>query len=162
MACNCVAAAAMRAWVPASSRAIAPGCALACSGAVMQGLFRNPLADPGLLGISSGAALAVALTIVMPLSLPPILALYGHMISAFAGSLAISAIVFALSRFGHGGLSRLLLAGIAINALCGAAVGVLTYVSDDQQLRQFSLWSMGRSEERRVGKECRSRWSPYH
>jgi len=65
------------------------------------------------------------------------------MISAFFGSLAISAIVFTLSRFGHGGLSRLLLAGIAINALCGAAVGVLTYVSDDQQLRQFSLWSMG-------------------
>ncbi|MFO6295915.1 FecCD family ABC transporter permease [Rahnella selenatireducens] len=123
--------------------AVVVGCALACSGAVMQGLFRNPLADPGLLGISSGAALAVALTIVMPLSLPPILALYGHMISAFAGSLGISAIVFTLSRFGHGGLSRLLLAGIAINALCGAAVGVLTYVSDDQQLRQFSLWSMG-------------------
>ncbi|MFS7195465.1 FecCD family ABC transporter permease [Rahnella inusitata] len=123
--------------------AVVVGCALASSGAVMQGLFRNPLADPGLLGISSGAALAVALTIVMPFSLPPLLALYSHMISAFVGSLAISLIVFTLSRFGHGGLSRLLLAGIAINALCGAAVGVLTYISDDQQLRQFSLWSMG-------------------
>ncbi|MEE8728991.1 MAG: iron ABC transporter permease [Rahnella inusitata] len=123
--------------------AVMVGCALASSGAVMQGLFRNPLADPGLLGISSGAALAVALTIVMPFSLPPLLALYSHMISAFVGSLAISLIVFTLSRFGHGGLSRLLLAGIAINALCGAAVGVLTYISDDQQLRQFSLWSMG-------------------
>ncbi|QLK63288.1 iron chelate uptake ABC transporter family permease subunit [Enterobacteriaceae bacterium Kacie_13] len=123
--------------------AVVVGCALASSGAVMQGLFRNPLADPGLLGISSGAALAVALTIVMPFALPPLLALYSHMISAFVGSLAISLIVFTLSRFGHGGLSRLLLAGIAINALCGAAVGVLTYVSDDQQLRQFSLWSMG-------------------
>lgn len=123
--------------------AVVVGCALACSGAVMQGLFRNPLADPGLLGISSGAALFVALMIVMPLSLPPVIALYGHMLAAFAGSLAISLIVFTLSRFGHGNLSRLLLAGIAINALCGAAVGVLTYVSDDQQLRQFSLWSMG-------------------
>jgi len=123
--------------------AIVVGCALACSGAVMQGLFRNPLADPGLLGISSGAALFVALMIVMPLSLPPWLALYGHMFAAFAGSLVISLIVFTLSRFGHGNLSRLLLAGIAINALCGAAVGVLSYVSDDQQLRQFSLWSMG-------------------
>ena len=123
--------------------AVVVGCALASSGAVMQGLFRNPLADPGLLGISSGAALAVALTIVMPFALPPLLALYSHMISAFVGSLAISLIVFTLSRFGHGGLSRLLLAGIAINALCGAAVGVLTYISDDQQLRQFSLWSMG-------------------
>lgn len=123
--------------------AVVVGCALASSGAVMQGLFRNPLADPGLLGISSGAALAVALTIVMPFALPPLLALYNHMISAFVGSLAISLIVFTLSRFGHGGLSRLLLAGIAINALCGAAVGVLTYISDDQQLRQFSLWNMG-------------------
>ncbi len=123
--------------------AVVVGCALASSGAVMQGLFRNPLADPGLLGISSGAALAVALTIVMPFALPPLLALYSHMISAFVGSLAISLIVFTLSRFGHGGLSRLVLAGIAINALCGAAVGVLTYISDDQQLRQFSLWSMG-------------------
>lgn len=123
--------------------AVVVGCALASSGAVMQGLFRNPLADPGLLGISSGAALAVALTIVMPFALPPLLALYSHMVSAFVGSLAISLIVFTLSRFGHGGLSRLLLAGIAINALCGAAVGVLTYISDDQQLRQFSLWSMG-------------------
>jgi len=123
--------------------AVVVGCALASSGAVMQGLFRNPLADPGLLGISSGAALAVALTIVMPFALPPLLALYSHMISAFVGSLAISLIVFTLSRFGHGGLSRLLLAGIALNALCGAAVGVLTYISDDQQLRQFSLWSMG-------------------
>ena len=123
--------------------AVVVGCALASSGAVMQGLFRNPLADPGLLGISSGAALAVALTIVMPFALPPLLALYSHMISAFVGSLAISLIVFTLSRFGHGGLSRLLLTGIAINALCGAAVGVLTYISDDQQLRQFSLWSMG-------------------
>ncbi len=123
--------------------AVVVGCALACSGAVMQGLFRNPLADPGLLGISSGAALFVALMIVIPLSLPPVVALYGHMFAAFAGSLVISLIVFTLSRFGHGNLSRLLLAGIAINALCGAAVGVLTYVSDDQQLRQFSLWSMG-------------------
>lgn len=123
--------------------AVVVGCGLACSGAVMQGLFRNPLADPGLLGISSGAALFVALMIVMPLSLPPMLALYGQMFAAFAGSLVVSLIVFTLSRFGHGNLSRLLLAGIAINALCGTAVGVLTYISDDQQLRQFSLWSMG-------------------
>ncbi|MFA9208526.1 MAG: FecCD family ABC transporter permease, partial [Yersinia sp. (in: enterobacteria)] len=123
--------------------AVVVGCALAVSGAIMQGLFRNPLADPGLLGISSGAALCVGLIIVMPFSLPPLLALYSHMVGAFIGSLAISVIIFTLSRWGHGNLSRLLLAGIAINALCGAAVGVLTYISDDQQLRQFSLWSMG-------------------
>ena len=123
--------------------AVLVGCALACSGAVMQGLFRNPLADPGLLGISSGAALFVAMSIVLPMSLPPVIALYGQMVAAFAGSVVVSVIVFTLSRYGHGNLSRLLLAGIAINAICGAMVSVLTYVSDDQQLRQFSLWMMG-------------------
>ncbi|MEG3135687.1 iron ABC transporter permease [Rouxiella sp. T17] len=123
--------------------AMVVGCGLACSGTVMQGVFRNPLADPGLLGISSGAALFVALIIVFPLPLFGVFALYSQMIGAFCGSLAISFIVFLLSRMGDNGLSRLLLAGIAINAICGAAVGVLTYVSNDSQLRQFSLWSMG-------------------
>lgn len=123
--------------------AVVVGCGLACSGTVMQGVFRNPLADPGLLGISSGAALFVALMIVFPFSLPPFLTLYSQMLGAFCGSLAISLIVFLLSRMGQNGLSRLLLAGIAINAICGAAVGVLTYLSNDSQLRQFSLWSMG-------------------
>lgn len=123
--------------------AMVVGCGLACSGTVMQGVFRNPLADPGLLGISSGAALFVALIIVFPLPLIGVFALYSQMIGAFCGSLAISFIVFLLSRMGDNGLSRLLLAGIAINAICGAAVGVLTYVSNDSQLRQFSLWSMG-------------------
>ncbi|KAB7896120.1 iron chelate uptake ABC transporter family permease subunit [Rouxiella sp. S1S-2] len=123
--------------------AMVVGCGLACSGTVMQGVFRNPLADPGLLGISSGAALFVALMIVFPLPLLPVMALYSQMLAAFCGSLVISFIVFMLSRMGQHGLSRLLLAGIAINAICGAAVGVLTYVSNDSQLRQFSLWSMG-------------------
>ncbi|WP_323632294.1 iron ABC transporter permease [Pectobacterium carotovorum] len=129
--------------VPRVLLAILVGGALACSGAIMQGLFRNPLADPGLLGISSGAALCVALTIVLPLGLPPLLALYGPMFAAFAGSLAITAIIFILSRSEQGGLTRLLLAGIALNALCLALIGVLTYISTDQQLRQFSLWGMG-------------------
>lgn len=119
------------------------GIALAVSGAVMQGLFRNPLADPTLLGISSGASLSVALVIVLPLSLAPAIALYSHMLAAFGGSLAVSLLIYALSQRGHGALARLLLAGIAINALCFAAVGVLSYISDDQQLRQFTLWSMG-------------------
>ncbi|BFO09823.1 Probable siderophore transport system permease protein yfhA [Serratia rubidaea] len=123
--------------------AVLIGCALAQAGAVMQGLFRNPLADPSLLGISSGGALLVALSIVMPFALPAVLALYGQMLAAFIGSLLVSALIYAISRGGHGSLSRLLLAGIAINALCMAAVGVLSYLSNDQQLRQFSLWMMG-------------------
>ncbi|MCQ4092226.1 FecCD family ABC transporter permease [Erwinia persicina] len=123
--------------------AVIVGGALALSGCVMQGLFRNPLADPGLLGISSGAALAVAISIVLSLSLPGVLMLYLPLLAAFLGSLAVTLVIFLLSRQGLTGLSRLLLVGIAINALCGAAVGVLSWLSTDQQLRQLSLWGMG-------------------
>ncbi|WP_042958925.1 FecCD family ABC transporter permease [Erwinia tasmaniensis] len=123
--------------------AVLVGGALALSGCVMQGLFRNPLADPGLLGISSGAALAVAVSIVLSFSLPGVLMLYLPLLAAFFGSLAVTLVIFLLSRKGTGGLSRLLLVGIAINALCGAAVGVLSWLSNDQQLRQLSLWGMG-------------------
>lgn len=123
--------------------AVIVGGALALSGCVMQGLFRNPLADPGLLGISSGAALVVAISIVLSLSLPGVLMLYLPLLAAFLGSLAVTLVIFLLSRQGLTGLSRLLLVGIAINALCGAAVGVLSWLSTDQQLRQLSLWGMG-------------------
>lgn len=123
--------------------ALLVGSALALSGCVMQGLFRNPLADPGLLGISSGAALAVAFWLVLPLSVPALVALYAPMLAAFIGSLGVMAVIFVLSKAGDGPLSRLLLVGIAINALCGALVGMLSWVSNDAQLRQLSLWGMG-------------------
>lgn len=64
----------------------------------MQGLFRNPLADPGLLGISSGAALAVALWVVLPLSLPALVMLYAPMLAAFLGALAATGVIFLLSK----------------------------------------------------------------
>lgn len=123
--------------------ALVIGGSLALAGCVMQGLFRNPLADPGLLGISSGAALAVALWVVLPLSLPALVMLYAPMLSAFLGALAATVAIFLLSQQRNSSLSRLLLVGIAINALCGAAVGVLSWVSNDAQLRQLSLWGMG-------------------
>ncbi|MDR3103249.1 MAG: iron ABC transporter permease [Yokenella regensburgei] len=123
--------------------ALVVGGSLALAGCVMQGLFRNPLADPGLLGISSGAALAVALWVVLPFTLPAIVMLYTPMLAAFMGSLAVTAVIFVLSQRPENGLSRLLLVGIAINALCGAAVGVLSWLSNDAQLRQLSLWGMG-------------------
>ncbi|ENA0608981.1 iron ABC transporter permease [Enterobacter bugandensis] len=123
--------------------ALVIGGSLALAGCVMQGLFRNPLADPGLLGISSGAALAVALWVVIPLSLPALIVLYAPMLAAFLGGLAATVVIFLLSQQSGSSLSRLLLVGIAINALCGAAVGVLSWVSNDTQLRQLSLWGMG-------------------
>lgn len=123
--------------------ALLVGASLALAGCVMQGLFRNPLADPGLLGVSSGAAMAVALWLVLPFSVPVLIALYAPMLAAFAGSLAVMFVIFTLSQTGQTSLSRLLLVGIAINALCGAAVGLLSWVSNDAQLRQLSLWGMG-------------------
>lgn len=80
--------------------ALLVGAALALSGCVMQGLFRNPLADPGLLGISSGAALAVACWLVLPLSASGLIALYMPMLAAFIGSLAVMVVIFILSQGG--------------------------------------------------------------
>lgn len=119
------------------------GGALAVSGAIMQGLFRNPLADPGLLGISSGAGLMVAIAILLPFSLPLFVSLWLPVVAAFIGSLLVTLLIFKLNHMSGGQLARLLLLGVAINAMSGSAVGVLSWLSDDQQLRQLSLWGMG-------------------
>ncbi|WP_435947439.1 FecCD family ABC transporter permease [Dryocola sp. BD586] len=124
--------------------AILVGGALSAAGVLMQGLFRNPMADPGLLGVSSGSALLVGVAIVFPVALPAVFLLYEQMIFAVGGSVVVCALIFLISlRHTHGGMMQLLLAGIAINALCGAAIGVLSYVGDEQQLRQLTLWMMG-------------------
>lgn len=120
------------------------GVALAVSGAAMQGLFRNPLADPGLIGISSGAALAVAAVIVLGNNFAGFLGMYGLSLAAFLGALLACVAVFRLARTsGVFSTTYLLLAGIAINALCAAGIGVLIYVSDDAQLRTITFWTMG-------------------
>ncbi|HAT1616053.1 TPA: iron ABC transporter permease, partial [Raoultella ornithinolytica] len=79
----------------------------------------------------------------LPLSVPALVALYAPMLAAFIGSIAVMVVIFILSQASEGSLSRLLLVGIAINALCGALVGVLAWISNDTQLRQLSLWGMG-------------------
>ncbi|OCG06310.1 iron ABC transporter [Gilliamella apis] len=123
--------------------AIIVGMALASAGAVMQGLFRNPLADPGLLGISSGASLMVGITILFPAVFPPIMMLYGKMVAAFAGSLFICALIYLYGLNEQCNLAKMILLGVAINAIIGAVMGGLSYISDESQLRQISLWSMG-------------------
>jgi len=123
--------------------AVIVGMALATSGAVMQGLFRNPLADSGLLGISSGASLVVGLTIIFPAIFPPIIMLYGKMIAAFVGSLFICLLIYIYSLNEQCNLAKMILLGVAINAIIGAIMGFLSYISDESQLRQLSLWSMG-------------------
>jgi iron complex transport system permease protein len=127
---------------------MAAGSALGLSGALMQGLFRNPLADPGLIGVSSGAALAAGATIVMGSlwfpDLPRTLGSWTLVLTAFMGSLGVTALVYALSQ--QDGATRvglMLLAGIAINALAGAGLGYLTFLASDEQLRNIQFWLLG-------------------
>ena len=122
--------------------AIVIGAGLAVSGAALQGLFRNPLADPGLIGVSSGAALAVAATVVLAGPVSGYLALYRVNLAAFIGAIASCLTIFALVR-GHGSTIYMMLAGIAINTIAAAGTGVMTYISNDEQLRTLTFWTMG-------------------
>jgi len=127
---------------------VATGAGLAVAGAALQGLFRNPLADPQLIGISGGAAVASAATIVLGgglvALLPPLLASWALPAAAFAGALAVSFLVYAIAWRREGlDIATLLLAGVAINALAMAGLGLLSFIGTDQQLRQLSLWLLG-------------------
>jgi len=126
------------------------GAALAVSGATMQGLFRNPLADPGLLGVSSGAALAAVSVIVLGSSLPLLQVLPGLLgawllpLAAFAGGLLVTWFVYTVAtRAGRTDVATMLLAGVAINALAGAGTGLLIFLADDNQLRDITFWNLG-------------------
>ncbi|MEP6943388.1 MAG: iron ABC transporter permease [Betaproteobacteria bacterium] len=124
------------------------GAGLGASGAAMQALFRNPLADPSLTGMSGGAALAATTVIVLGASVAPGLShLLGAAtlpLAAFAGGLAVSLMVFRLAtRAGHTSIAMLLLAGIALNALAEAAIGLFTSVASDAQLRTLTFWRLG-------------------
>ncbi len=122
------------------------GAALSMSGACLQGLFRNPLADPGLIGVSAGAALGAAFSIVMSAEFFPdfLFTPYLLPLSAILGSAFVISILFIITRgFGFEGMTYMLLAGIAINALAGVGIGILTYISDDAELRGLTFWTMG-------------------
>lgn len=124
------------------------GAGLGVCGAAMQAIFRNPLADPGLIGVSSGAALGAVTVIVLGNSLftgfTNTLGLYAVPIGAFVGCLAVCAFIYRISAFsGQFTVISLLLAGIAVNAIVGAFIGVLTLISNDQELRDLTFWSMG-------------------
>ncbi len=124
------------------------GAALAVSGAVMQGLFRNPLADPGIVGVSAGATLGAITAIVLGGTLPAaIAALAGAQlvpVAAFLGSWATTLLLYRVAtRHGRTSVATMLLAGIALAALTMALSGVLIFIADDQQLRDLTFWSMG-------------------
>ncbi|MEZ4294355.1 MAG: iron ABC transporter permease [Polyangiaceae bacterium] len=126
---------------PRLAMAIITGCILGASGAGLQGVFRNPLADPGLLGISSGASLGAALHIVAG---GHALGGVGLPLAAFAGGLGAAALAGAFSAgAGARATGALVLAGVGVNAAAGAGVGMLAHVATDTQLRDLSFWLLG-------------------
>ena len=124
------------------------GAALAVSGVLMQGIFRNPLADPGLAGVSAAASLGAATVIVLGSSLAlPVTSLLGLLslpVAAFFSSLAVTVLLYALAtRNGRTSVPVMLLAGVAIAALAFAVTGFLVQMADDRQLRDLSFWQLG-------------------
>ncbi len=124
------------------------GAVLGVSGTLMQGLFRNPIVEPGLVGTSAGAALGAAIVFVFgdstALAFATPLGSLAVPVAAFAVSFAATMIVYRLSTaFGKVNVFTLLLAGIAINALCAAGTGFLSYVARDPQARNITFWNLG-------------------
>ncbi|MDK9754934.1 iron ABC transporter permease [Vibrio sp. D173a] len=124
------------------------GAILAICGVVMQGLFRNPLAEPGIIGVSAGAALGGAFAIVVfadfSQNYPTLINLAALPFFAFLGGALTTVLVYWLgtNKFGTS-VTIMLLAGVAISALSGAAIGFMNFIADDQMLRDLTLWSMG-------------------
>jgi iron complex transport system permease protein len=117
------------------------GAGLAAAGAALQGVFRNPLADPGLVGVASGASLGAVAAIVLGFTgfVPG-----GLQVAAFAGGVAAAALVYALARYeGRTETVTLLLTGVAVTAITGAAIGILLARADDAELRDVVFWSLG-------------------
>ena len=129
--------------LPRALMALIVGATLAVAGVMMQGLFRNPLADPSLIGVTSGASAGASLVIVLGAS-SAIAGISLIAMGAFVGAVIATTIVYRLAS-GNGGTSvaTMLLAGIAISALAGAINSFFQYMGDNHMLRQISLWQMG-------------------
>ena len=133
--------------LPRTILGLAVGFALGVSGAALQGLFRNPLVDPSLIGVSAGGALGAAfwiligqtfgfLAILDPSIMTPIF--------AFVGSILILFAIYKIgSKSGYISVTVMLLAGIALNAIAGALLGIMIFASDDFQLRAINFWTLG-------------------
>lgn len=123
------------------------GGGLGLAGAALQGLFRNPLVEPGLIGVSTGGAFFAVVFIVFGakvLSMTPLLSLIGLPLFAFCGGLMVTLIVYRIaSHTGKTDVSVLILSGVAINALMGALIGLVLFYADDAALRNFTFWSLG-------------------
>ncbi len=124
------------------------GAGLGISGAAVQAIFRNPLAEPGLIGISAGASLMAVLMIVLETTvfaaLTGLIGYYLVAVGAFIGAMVTALLVYQLSRNeGRSHMMTMLLAGIAISAMAGAFTGLITANSEEHQLRTITFWMLG-------------------
>jgi iron complex transport system permease protein len=134
--------------IPRTLLGVLVGAGLGISGAAIQGIFRNPLAEPGLIGISAGASLSSALMLLLQTALLGSISLlsgyYLLIAGAFTGAVFTAFIIYQISRTdGKPMVATMLLAGIAINALAGALTGLISFFADDQQLRSITFWMLG-------------------
>jgi len=134
--------------LPRAFFAMLIGAAIGLSGALTQALFRNPLADPGLLGVTSGAACVAALVIVvfagLHLPIPISWRIWLLPVAAFCGALGVCFALDIVARWiTPGSIAGLLLTGVALNALAAAVIGLCTYLATDEQLRSLSFWTLG-------------------
>lgn len=125
------------------------GAGLAMAGAAMQGVFRNPLADPGIIGVSGGGAIGAIAMIVLGgpflgAATSPLIGLFAVPIAAMMGAFLMTLLIYRLSlQNGRVDIVAMLLVGIAINALGGAFTGLMTFIADDEQLRTMTFWGLG-------------------
>jgi iron complex transport system permease protein len=134
--------------LPRTALGLLVGAGLAVSGAMMQGLFRNPLADPGIVGVTSGAGLAAVAAIVLGNTvLAPVAMVLGNQflpLMAFFGGLFNTWLLYVIAtRDGRTSTTALILCGIAIGALTAAIMGLMIVMADDRQLRDITFWSLG-------------------
>ena len=126
---------------PRVALAVIVGASLATAGVVMQGIFANPLAEPGLVGVSSGAAVAAVVAIVLGLTA---IGFWVLPLAAMIGGLLVTAGVYVMARVGgRTEVVTLILTGVAVNAFAGALIGLLMSVSDDAELRSITFWTLG-------------------
>ncbi|MEP9353318.1 iron ABC transporter permease [Xanthobacter sp. KR7-65] len=133
---------------PRAVLGVLAGAGMAVAGALMQGVFRNPLADPSLVGVAPGAALAAVAFVVFgaPVAalLPPQLQAVGLPLAAFAGGLVTTLVIARLAeRDGRTSVATLLFAGLALGALASAGTGVMVFLASEQQTRDFLFWTLG-------------------
>lgn len=133
--------------LPRTLVAVVVGATLAVAGVLMQTFFRNPLAEPSIVGVASGGALGAVAWIVVGASagiwtgIPPQFALP---VAAFIGSAIVCGAILLISGNEDGiDSTKMLLSGIAINAIAGAGIGLMTFIADDAQLRDMTFWIMG-------------------